>query len=202
MLYIFPKLLQTTISTSGPSKTVRISTESDEDIKQKNRSSSLVPVDEGKKNSRSSSLVPSGQADTFKPIRRSRSDTFSKYKDTARVHSIDDADCGFKLISKTSDESLVDLCSVYSEPCYPDVKITGRILIGVWYRKEEKRLYVRCMKAENLAAPVDGALDPYVKTYLLPGLFKSNKRKTGLQYETTKPVWDEILKVHQHTPTL
>lgn len=112
-----------------------------------------------------------------------------------KVPSIDDVDCGFKLISRTDEGSLVDLCSVYSEQCYPDVEITGRIMLGVWYRAEEKRLYVRCVKAEKLAAPIDGALDPYVKTYLLPGLFKSNKRKTGLQYDTTKPVWNEILKV-------
>lgn len=171
-----------------------MSPECDEEIKPKKRSSSLVPVgkDEEKDRKHSSSVVPLEQTDTITPMRRSRSATLPNPK---RVPSIDDADCGFKLIAKTSDESLVDQCSVYSEQCFLDVEITGRILIGVWYRKEEKRLYVRCVKAEKLAAPADGALDPYVKTYLLPGLFKSNKRKTGLQYETTKPVWNEILKV-------
>ena len=98
-------------------------------------------------------------------------------------------------MSKASDESLIDLCSVYSEQCYFGVEISGRILLGIWYKANEKRLYVRIIKAENLPEAADGALDPYVKTYLLPGVYKSNKRKTGLQYDTTKPVWNEILKV-------
>lgn len=111
------------------------------------------------------------------------------------IASINDPNCGFKLIVRASDESLVDLDSVYSEQCYLDVEITGRILIGVWYRTNERRLYIRCVKAENLVTPIDGSIDPYVKTYLLPGIFKSNKRKTGIQNNTNKPSWNEILKV-------
>ena len=116
---------------------------------------------------------------------------------TLTIPRISDDDCGFHLIAQASDESLVDMCSVYSEQCYFGVEITGRILLGTWYKHDEKRLYVRIVKAENLAEAADGALDPYVKTYLLPGIYKSNKRKTGLQYDTTKPAWNELLKVSQ-----
>ena len=147
---------------------------------------------------KSASLETNPQAHVMFPELRSKSATLPR-SEALSVPNINDADCGFQLMSKASDESLVDLCSVYSEQCYFGVEISGRILLGIWYKADEKRLYVRIIKAENLPEAADGALDPYVKTYLLPGVYKSNKRKTGLQYDTTKPVWNEILKVHAIT---
>ncbi len=129
------------------------------------------------------------------PQAQARSKSASLTPNDSRIPYITDADCGFHLMSKSSDESLVDICSVYSEQCYFGVEITGRILLGIWYKAEEKRLYIRIIKAEDLPEAADGALDPYVKTYLLPGIYKSNKRKSGLQYDTTKPIWNEIIKV-------
>ena len=114
---------------------------------------------------------------------------------TVSVPRIGDTDCGFVMMTQANDESLVDLCSVYSEQCYFDVEIKGRIQLAVWYRCEESRLYIRIVKAENLVEAADGSLNPYVKTYLLPGIYKSNKRKTGIQNGSKKLAWNELLKV-------
>lgn len=116
-----------------------------------------------------------------------------------KVPSIDDPNCGFKVIKQaSSDEELLDLCSLYSEPCEPeDYDIHGQIKIGVWFRTEEKTLYVRVAKAKGLsAANDDGTSDPYVKVYLLPGLGKLAKRRTTIQRSTTKPEFNEIMKVY------
>ena len=97
----------------------------------------------------------------------------------------------------SAEEDLIDLCSLYSEPCDPeDYKISGRIMFGVWYRTEEDILYVRISKLEKLFGIKDGTADPYVKTYLLPGKNKLLKRRTGIQRRTTKPEINELLKVN------
>ena len=105
---------------------------------------------------------------------------------------------GFKIIKQaTSEENMIDFCSLYSEPCDPeDYDIHGEIKLGVWYKTEENTLYVRVVKAKDLsAANKDGTSDPYVKIYLLPGMGKLSKRRTTIQRLTTKPVFNEILKV-------
>lgn len=72
--------------------------------------------------------------------------------------------------------------------------ITGKIQIGVWFKNDV--LFVRVVKAERLGASrSEGQPDPYVKTYLLPDRSKLTKRKTGIQRKTSRPVYNEILKV-------
>ena len=116
---------------------------------------------------------------------------------TTKGH-INDPNSGFKIIKQaTSEEDMIDLCSLYSEPCEPeDYDIHGEIKFGVWYKTEENTLYVRVVKAKDLsAANKDGTSDPYVKTYLLPGMGKLSKKRTGIQRSTTKPEFNELLKV-------
>lgn len=118
------------------------------------------------------------------------------------MFSIDNPDCGFKLVKqeKTILETMLDLCSLYSEPCEPeDYEIQGEIQLGVWFRISEKTLFVRVIEARDLsAANDDGTSDPYVKVYLLPGKAKKMKRRTGIQRSTLNPKFNEMLKVCIH----
>ena len=75
-----------------------------------------------------------------------------------------------------------------------DYKISGKVLIGVWYK--DGQFFVRVNKAQGIAAAKkSGFSDPYVKTYLLPDKSKRTKRKTGVNRRTINPVYNEILKV-------
>ena len=72
--------------------------------------------------------------------------------------------------------------------------ISGKILVGVWFRNNV--LHTRVVMAKGLAtARSRGMCDPYVKTYLLPDRTKHTKRKTAIQRRTTDPVYNEVLKV-------
>lgn len=114
-----------------------------------------------------------------------------------RVPSIDDPNCGFKLMRVTDNaDNFAEVSSLYSEPSYDStIKVTGTIKFGVWYRDEEQILYVRIKKAKDLAKIPGKDLNPYVKVYLLPDKTKHTKRKTGFLRKTNNPEFDEIVKV-------
>lgn len=114
-----------------------------------------------------------------------------------RHSSITDLNSSFTLIKSTDDEeSLAEISSIYSEPCYEEqFKIKGKLTFGLWYRGEEETLYIRVVKASGLASIKGKDVNPYVKTYLLPDKSKHTKRKTGIQRRTIKPEFNELLKV-------
>lgn len=90
-----------------------------------------------------------------------------------------------------------DLCSLYSEPDYynSDV-IGGKLKLGIWYRTDDKTLYVRISKAKKLAnVGAENKPDPYVRMHLLPDKTKLTKRRTSIQRKTNTPEFDELLKV-------
>ena len=99
-------------------------------------------------------------------------------------------------ITKKEEDSLFETSSLYSEPCYDDeVKVTGSIRLGVWYKNVEEILYVKIARAEGLASKEGKKNNPYIKTYLLPDASKRTKRKTGIVSKTNKPTFNELLKV-------
>lgn len=97
------------------------------------------------------------------------------------------------------DSESAEIRSLYSEPCFEvNHQISGSVKLGAWYTDSEKILYVRIAEANGLAS-VDGSstdLNPYIKVYLLPGMDKQNKRRTGIQRETNQPQYNEIVKVN------
>lgn len=124
----------------------------------------------------------------------------SKVMDTVhqlRVPSIDDPSSGFKLMSAgVSEENLAECSSLYSEPNYEsEHRVSGAIRFAVWYRNDEKILYIKIVNACGLAAAKGKSISPYVKVHLLPDKSKHTKRKTGIQRKTTDPDYDEIVKV-------
>ena len=91
-------------------------------------------------------------------------------------------------------ESAESFNSLYSEPCgQDDYAIRGKLKVGVWYKRTEEQLYVRVHSAEGLKE--DGTSNSYVKINLLPEKNKQTKQKTDIQTKTTKPTYNEILKV-------
>lgn len=114
-----------------------------------------------------------------------------------RVPSINDQDTGFKLMSPVvNDGDLAEISSLYSEPNYEGtLRISGTVRLGVWYKNDEKILYVKIPNASNLAAAKGESLNPYVKVHLLPDKSKHTKRKTGIQRKTADPEFNEIVKV-------
>lgn len=104
----------------------------------------------------------------------------------------------FQILQRSDSRgSLGSMTSVYSAACEKgEYEISGKILLGVWYRPEDQQLYVRITKAEGLAvAKKAGHSDPYVKAYLLPDRTKHSKRKTSVQRKTVNPKFEETLKV-------
>ena len=128
--------------------------------------------------------------------RRSRSLQPPSAIEIQRSTDVNDPASGFKLIKQErSEESLDDICSLYSEPDYNTDTTGGKIKLGVWYRTDENTLYVHIGKAKKLVS-VDGRKpDPYVRMHLLPNKTKQTKRRTGIQRKTDNPKFDEILKV-------
>lgn len=118
----------------------------------------------------------------------------SKQSSSAGV--TDSSSQGFKVIRQArSEEDLDDLCSLYSEPDYNSESIGGKIKLGIWYRTDDKTLYVRISKAKELANIGERKPDPYVRMHLLPDKTKLTKRRTSIQRKTNKPDFDELLKV-------
>lgn len=135
----------------------------------------FVPVEKQK---RSKSLEPGASID-------------SKQSSTA-----DSSSQGFKVIRQgRSEEDLDDLCSLYSEPDYNSDSIGGKLKLGIWYRTDDKTLYVRITKAKELASIGESKPDPYVRMHLLPDKTKLTKRRTSIQRKTNTPDFDELLKV-------
>lgn len=114
-----------------------------------------------------------------------------------RVPSIDDPNSGFKLVSSgASNEQLAECSSLYSEPNYEDkLKVSGNVRFAVWYRNDEKILYVKIVNASDLAAANGESINPYIKVHLLPDKSKHTKRKTGIQRKTAHPEYNETVKV-------
>ena len=128
--------------------------------------------------------------------RRSRSLQPPSSIETQPSTDVNDPSSGFKLIKQErSEESLDDICSLYSEPDYNTETIGGKIKLGVWYRTDENTLYVHVAKAKKLVSVDGGKPDPYVRMHLLPNKTKQTKRRTGIQRKTDSPKFDEILKV-------
>ncbi len=111
------------------------------------------------------------------------------------IPSVDDINSGFKLIKSSVDDNLAEISSLYSEPCYTDYRVSGEVSFGVWYREDENTLYVRIVKVKNLGTVQGSVVNPYIKTYLLPGKSKHTKRKTAIQRKTANPEYNEIIKV-------
>lgn len=113
------------------------------------------------------------------------------------VPSINDPNSGFKLVSTAvSEQDLADISSLYSEPTYESgLKVSGSVRFAVWYRTDEKILYVKIVNASGLAVAKGESLNPYIKVYLLPDQSKHTKRKTGIQRKTTNPEFNEVVKV-------
>ena len=94
--------------------------------------------------------------------------------------------------------SMDSLSSVYSaHGGKGDYKITGKIKLELWYMNEQ--LFVHVVKAKGLAATKKGGSNPYVKMHLLPECEKMYKRKTSIHKRTTKPDFNETLKVNKTT---
>lgn len=109
---------------------------------------------------------------------------------------VNDASSGFTLIRQgKSEENLDDLGSLYSEPDYFSERVSGKIKLGIWYRTDERTLYVRVAKAKDLVNINNAKPDPYVRMHLLPDKTKLTKRRTGIQRKTISPEFNEILKV-------
>ena len=113
---------------------------------------------------------------------------------------VNDASSGFTLIRQgKSEESLDDLGSLYSEPDYfSENRVSGKIKLGIWYRTDERTLYIRVAKAKDLANINDEKPDPYVRMHLLPDKTKLTKRRTGIQRKTVSPEFNETLKVSMY----
>lgn len=116
------------------------------------------------------------------------------------VPSIGDPNSGFKLMkSADKEDNLAEISSLYSEPCYDnDVNVSGTVNFALWYRDEEQILYVRVVNAKGLASERGKDTNPYAKIHLLPDRSKHTKRKTGIQRKTTKPEFNEIVKVSKY----
>ena len=73
--------------------------------------------------------------------------------------------------------------------------ITGRVLMGVYYKRNH--LYIHIDRAKELAAAdSNGYSDPYIKTYLLlPDGSKHYKQKTGVKKRTLNPIYNETFMV-------
>ena len=75
-----------------------------------------------------------------------------------------------------------------------DFTITGKVLVGVYYKNSELHIHVN--RAEGLvSADSNGYSDPYIKIYLLPDKEKYGKRKTSIKKKTLDPVYNETFKV-------
>ena len=118
-----------------------------------------------------------------------------------QVPSINDPNSGYKLVSTAvSEENLAEISSLYSEPNYDnDIEVSGSVRFAVWYRNDEKILYVRIVNASDLAVAKGKTLNPYVKVYLLPDKSKHTKRMTGIERNTSDPEFDEVVKVRNLT---
>jgi hypothetical protein len=116
---------------------------------------------------------------------------------SVKVPSINDPNSGFKLVSSgATDDNLAEVSSLYSEPSYDNYcRVTGTVRFAVWYRTDERILYVNIVNADDLAAAKGEKLNPYIKVQLLPDQSKHTKRKTGIQRATNDPQFNEILKV-------
>lgn len=115
-----------------------------------------------------------------------------------QVPSINDPNSGFKVISTAvSEEELAEISSLYSEPTYDsNIEVSGSVRFAVWYRNDEKILYVKIANAADLAEPAKGkTLNPYIKVYLLPDKSKHTKRMTGIERKTNEPEFNEVVKV-------
>lgn len=131
--------------------------------------------------------------------KRARSLERDASTDSQRSTDVNAPDSGFKLIREgRSEESLDDLCSLYSEPGYDCEKVSGKIKLGIWYRMDDHTLYVRVAEAKDLININDGHPDPYVRIHLLPDKTKLTKRRTSIQRKTNTPEFDELLKVHKY----
>lgn len=127
--------------------------------------------------------------------KRSRSLEPSTSTDS-KQSTVNSSNQGFKVIRQgRSEEDLDDLCSLYSEPDYNSDVIGGKIKLGIWYRTDDKTLYVRISKAKNLTNIGESKPDPYVRMHLLPDKTKLTKRRTSIQRKTNTPDFDELLKV-------
>ena len=73
---------------------------------------------------------------------------------------------------------------------------TGALCFSVRYSVHSNSLNVRVMKAKGLACVgwQRNTSNPYVKTYLLPDLLRTSKRRTGYKIGTTAPVWNETIR--------
>ena len=133
------------------------------------------------KQKRSKSLEPAASTDS---------------QQAAASTDVNDPASGFKLIRRgQSEEGLDDLGSLYSEPDYDSETISGKIKLGIWYKTDDRTLFVRVAEGKDLSSINDGKPDPYVRMHLLPDKTKLTKRRSSIQRKTKEPKFDEILKV-------
>ncbi|XP_012789158.2 synaptotagmin-like protein 5 [Sorex araneus] len=92
--------------------------------------------------------------------------------------------------------SLNSMMSVYSETGdYGNLKVSGEILLRISYCYKTGGLYILVKQCRNLAIGDEKRqrTDAYVKSYLLPGKSRNNKRKTKIR-TGTNPEFNETLK--------
>ncbi|XP_053740686.1 phosphatidylinositol 4-phosphate 3-kinase C2 domain-containing subunit alpha [Synchiropus splendidus] len=70
-------------------------------------------------------------------------------------------------------------------------RVEGEVKLSISYRNST--LFIMVMHIRDLVSAEGGDPNPYVKTYLLPDLHKTTKRKTKISRKTRNPTFNEML---------
>ncbi|KAM3851421.1 phosphatidylinositol 4-phosphate 3-kinase C2 domain-containing subunit alpha isoform 1-T2 [Vipera latastei] len=70
-------------------------------------------------------------------------------------------------------------------------KVGGEVKLSISYRN--KTLFIMVMHIKDLVTDDGADPNPYVKTYLLPDMHKTSKRKTKISRKTRNPTFNEML---------
>uniref|UniRef100_A0A2D4L225 C2 domain-containing protein n=2 Tax=Micrurus TaxID=8634 RepID=A0A2D4L225_9SAUR len=70
-------------------------------------------------------------------------------------------------------------------------KVGGKVKLSISYRN--KTLFIMVMHIKDLVTDDGADPNPYVKTYLLPDMHKTSKRKTKISRKTRNPTFNEML---------
>uniref|UniRef100_A0A8D2L6F9 Phosphatidylinositol-4-phosphate 3-kinase catalytic subunit type 2 alpha n=1 Tax=Varanus komodoensis TaxID=61221 RepID=A0A8D2L6F9_VARKO len=85
----------------------------------------------------------------------------------------------------------IDGIAKYSPSCPTSGKVGGEVKLSISYRNST--LFIMVMHIKDLVTDDGADPNPYVKTYLLPDIHKTSKRKTKISRKTRNPTFNEML---------
>uniref|UniRef100_A0A670HUM1 Phosphatidylinositol-4-phosphate 3-kinase catalytic subunit type 2 alpha n=1 Tax=Podarcis muralis TaxID=64176 RepID=A0A670HUM1_PODMU len=103
------------------------------------------------------------------------------------------------LMNASADVSECDLVYTFFHPILRDEnpssptsgKVGGEVKLSISYRNST--LFIMVMHIKDLVTDDGTDPNPYVKTYLLPDIHKTSKRKTKISRKTRNPTFNEML---------